>query len=140
MGSLPLSISAAPFAGFSVSTEDCAATLATGATANSACLKGLQTRDCRPDKHGIPATAAYSATASLKFATDVPAAIARCRGKLTAFLVGADTPALLFNGGLGNVGGEVGLLTELYAPCEIWRQGSAPFKCGRSLRFKCGVF
>ena len=90
---------------FSAAEAYSRALLATGATANLACFKRLDRRSSVLKEFGVLPAQQYPARARFEFgegrlievryAIDVPAGTDGGRGKFTAFLMGADIPALL---------------------------------------------
>ena len=124
----PFSVPAASHLGLIMSSEKSEASLDTGATANLACFKLLQRHNSLQAKSGAPAAEMHPGAASFNFgnvrleqvryAADVPVAIAGRRGMFTALPVDADIPASSRKRGIGDNGRKARSLTQLLAPCE----------------------
>ena len=94
------------------------AVLDTGAAANLACYKWLDTHNSVLERRGLEKAVPYSSNARFNFgdgrigdvkhATDIEVGIARCKSTLAAFVLDADIPALLRKGGVGCPGRPVG--------------------------------
>ena len=102
---------------FAVSQTDSAAVLGAGATANLVCFEWLDKRNSFLQNLGSPKVMPYPTTARLKFgdgrvgevrfAADIEVGIAGCRGAFTDFVLDADIPALLCEGALEALGGQL---------------------------------
>ena len=97
--------------------EDGEVILETGATANLARFRWLESHNSLLGKRGLPWVSTYPARARLTFrdgrsgevryAADITAGIAVSQGSFTAFVLDADTPALLRGGALEALSGQL---------------------------------
>ena len=106
-----------------VSDSDSLVVLDSGATASLAHFRWLENHNWPLGRRGYQKASTYPSSARFRFgdgcqgevrrAADIPVAVVGRRGKFTAFVLGADIPALLREGALEAMGGQLDFPRDL---------------------------